>query len=172
MDPAAAFLHRQERKAIARRRKREPILAMVPAYHDERLGIVAVTPTRMLFASRGWLRTPVIQWSRKSLAGVRLETMRYGTVRVATKAGKELRFELTNVGHKTQIMGALVPGQRPVDPIKALTRRPTQKTPRQPTVPMADPLAHRHTPEYAAKLREMVANGVMTQQELDWQLGR
>ncbi len=172
MDPAATFLHRQERRAIERRRKNEPVLAMVPAYHDGRLGLLAVTPARVMFACRRWMRTPVTQWSRRQLAGARLETKRYGIVLIATKTGEGLRFELTDTGHKNAIMGALLPPQRKVDPIKLLTRRPAQKGPRHIPAPMPDPLAHRSRPEYEAKLRDMVARGVMTQKEMDWQMGK
>ncbi len=171
MDSAATFLHRQERKAIERRRHKEPIMALAPAYLEGRLGLLAITPARVLFAHRRLLRTPTREWARRGMTGAKLETKRYGIVHVGLQGGQTLRFELTHTDHKSAVMDALL-GPRPVvDPIKALTRHPG-KGPRKARTPMVDPLAHRGTPAHEAKLRDLVARGMMTQKEMDWQLGR
>ncbi len=172
MDAAAAFLHRHERKAIERRRKREPLLALAPSYLDGKLGLLAITPARVMFARRRWLATPIDEWSRRDFKGARLETKRYGIVHLSMAGRPPLVFELTDSGHKHAITEALFGPQKRIDPVKALTQRPQQRSPRRPTAPVADPLGHRGTPAHEAKLRDLVARGMMTQKEMDWQLGR
>ncbi len=163
MDPADAFLHRKEAKAI-RRRIKEPLQVVAPVHCKDKDGLLAVTSKRVLFAHRKALGVAVDEWPRRTIGGVRVDKRRYGIVQI--RIGKRvIAFDTTRKGDADRIHLALVPkATQPTSTVEAI-RRPTR-----PDAP--DPLAHRGTPAHIAKLEDMVARGLMTKKELDWQLGR
>lgn len=174
MDAATTFLHRHERRAIMRRRKGEPLRAVVPVMNARQAGLLAITPTRVLHAQRGRLRTPVRQWRRRDVAGIRFENVRYGMLLLALRSGEQLRFEFVSRDDARSVEQAMVPPRRQATaPSVAFqagrtTGGPVLTNVRRPDAP--DPLAHRGTHEHQARLRKLHAKGVLTKAELEWQL--
>ncbi len=169
MDGARAFLHRKEQKATQRRLKREPVRAQAVATAGEVDGLLTMTPTRLLWARKDGLRTTVVQWHRQEIAGLRIERRGYGLLRVRLRSGKQLGFALGSHEDRNAV-AAVVEPQGPVrDPIAAAG----VKRPGRPAVARSedvDPWAHLGGAQQAKKAVELYEKGLITKQEMEWQL--
>lgn len=192
MTDAARFLSRRERKAIQKKLRRgEAPKAMVPCIHDGRHGLLCSTRTRILFSARKGLGTKVWTWQRGTLKGVAHEKKRYGTVLLKTAKGA-LRFEMTQRGSAQELLDSLAPPRKAAEEAQVTFRqRPAKRrqgaartggsahrrpsgsrtSPARPARPAPEPdaLAHRKTAEHQARLKRMLARGIITKREYEWQ---
>ncbi len=170
MDGARAFLHRKEQKATKRRLKREPVRAQVVAEAAGVRGLLTLTPTRLIWARRHGMRTPVFVWHRKEVKGAKIERKKYGILRIRLDGGKALGFHFGSHEDRDAI-AAIIEPKRPVDPIAAAgAKRPHRSRAMTPTTIADDPWDHLGGAQQAKRAVELYKKGLITKQEMEWQL--
>ncbi len=188
------FLSRRDRTALRNQyRKGETPQRIVQADFDGRMGLLAVTDRRVLFVSKGALRTFVKETARDQLERVTQRTERYGSLVLKTKTGRRMEFWMQERGAAKAIAEALRPAANapPVEfkttsPARSPAPAPATTTPASHSEPRATqshpaPTAQpstvdgssylaSNTAERRARLERQLAIGAITEAEYQWQL--
>jgi hypothetical protein len=160
MDGADAFLHRKELRALQGRRKKEKFRVVAPVQRGQQHGLLAITATRILFSRKRGFGAKAEVWRKQAIGGCRVEKKGPGVLQIKTNKGI-VAFAAVRRGDAARLLGAITPQAAPPPP-----RPPGHSIPD----PTFDSLAHRGTAVHRAKLQQLVADGTMTQAEMDWQL--
>lgn len=102
------FLSRRDRDALRRQYRRgERPLRVVQAELDGRVGLLAATDRRVLWVSRGALRTRVEAVARDQVQSVTRRTEHFGSVVLKTRAGRRFEWWLLEPGACDAVLESL-----------------------------------------------------------------
>lgn len=186
-----AFLSRRDRQALRRQYRRgETPVRVVQAEQDGRVGLLAVTDRRVLWVSRGALRTRVEAVARDQVAHITKRTERYGAIVLKTKAGRRFEWWFLDRGARDATLEALqfqdpAPSRAGSGPVTfqatrpKATAAPTATAPTQGSsrTPASRPSTRdgssylpTDTAERRSRLRRQLEMGILTKREYEWQI--
>lgn len=179
LDPATEFLVRKDRRFLEKRLgRKEKVLSVVQARHDDHIGLLAGTPQRLLWVGKvGWRRRAT-SLERKDIAKITEEKSRYGAVVVHRKVGGNVRFDMLQAGAARVFVDKAAPGRmrtaksgqvREGGPMEFKAKaKPAPRPFKQAATPTHDPLTATQA-QKLARLERLKAKGMVTQAEYQWQ---